>query len=115
MQIGFFREIAFTSRHLPCLPSLSACIPSPSREMVNAMPLVAQSTFRSLIGLGNPHLQTLLPAIARHIPPLPWSRERLELMDGDFLIWIGSILGKADYSSFLTAWKETPAGPTSPA
>ena len=34
---------------------------------------------------------------------------------GIFLIWIGSILGKADDSSFLTAWKETPAGPTSPA
>jgi len=53
--------------------------------MVNAMPLVAQSTFQPLIGLGNPHLQTLLPAIARHMPPLPWSRERLELADGDFL------------------------------
>ena len=85
MQIGFFREIVFTSRHLPCLPSLSACIPSHSRERVKPMPLVAQSTFRPLIGLGNPHLQTLLPAIARHIPPLPWSRERLELVDGDFL------------------------------
>lgn len=32
-----------------------------------------------------PHLQTLLPAVIRHIPPLPWFRERLELEDGDFL------------------------------
>ena len=53
--------------------------------MVHAMPLVARSSFRPLIGLGNPHLQTVLPAISRHMPLLPWSRERLELMDGDFL------------------------------
>ena len=53
--------------------------------MVSAMPLVARSTFRPLLGLGNAHLQTLLPAIARRLPPLPWSRERLELNDGDFL------------------------------
>jgi len=53
--------------------------------MVSAMPLVARSTFRPLLGLGNAHLQTLLPAIARRLHPLPWSRERLELEDGDFL------------------------------
>jgi predicted alpha/beta-fold hydrolase len=53
--------------------------------MVSAMPLVARSTFRPLLGLGNAHLQTLLPAIARRLPSLPWSRERLELEDGDFL------------------------------
>jgi predicted alpha/beta-fold hydrolase len=85
MQTGFFREIAATVVCLPDLPSLSACIPHLSKGMVDAMPLVARSTFRPLMGLGNPHLQTILPAIARHIPPLPWSRERLELADGDFL------------------------------
>jgi len=49
------------------------------------MPLVARSSFRPLCGLGNAHLQTLLPALARRLPPLDWTRERLELPDGDFL------------------------------
>lgn len=49
------------------------------------MPLVAHSTFRPLPGLGNAHLQTVLPALARRLRALPWSRERLELEDGDFL------------------------------
>jgi len=49
------------------------------------MPLVARSTFRPLPGLSNAHLQTVLPAIARPVRGLPWSRERLELPDGDFL------------------------------
>lgn len=49
------------------------------------MPLVARSTFRPPTGLGNAHLQTVLPALTRRLPPLPWSRERLELEDGDFL------------------------------
>ena len=49
------------------------------------MPLVARSSFRPLTGLGNAHLQTLLPALARRLPPLDWTRERLELPDGDFL------------------------------
>jgi len=85
MQTGFFNEIASTAFHTSGWTSLSGCISHRSREMVHAMPLVARSSFRPLIGLGNPHLQTVLPAISRHMPLLPWSRERLELMDGDFL------------------------------
>ena len=49
------------------------------------MPLVARSTFRPLAGFGNPHLQTLLPALVRRPPPLDWTRERIGLADGDFL------------------------------
>ena len=49
------------------------------------MPLVARSSFRPLTGFRNPHLQTLLPALARGLPPLDWTRERIGLADGDFL------------------------------
>ena len=49
------------------------------------MPLVARSTFRPLPGLRNAHGQTVLPAILRPVGGLRWTRERLELPDGDFL------------------------------
>ncbi len=40
----------------------------------------------------SPHVQTLWPTLVRRVPPLDWTRERLELDDGDFLDldWCGS-------------------------
>ncbi|CAG8864438.1 hypothetical protein PS627_01030 [Pseudomonas fluorescens] len=43
------------------------------------------TAFRPAIGLANPHLQTLWGPLWRRIPELPRTRERLWLVDGDFL------------------------------
>lgn len=48
------------------------------------MPLLA-STYRPPLGLANGHLQTILPALFRRVPPITRERERIETPDGDFL------------------------------
>jgi len=49
------------------------------------VPLISPSNFRPSRWLGNAHAQTIWPALVRRPTPLPWTRERLELPDGDFL------------------------------
>jgi len=49
------------------------------------MPLIVPSTFRPVPLLGNPHVQTIFPALFRRIHRMRWKRERLGLPDGDFL------------------------------
>ena len=49
------------------------------------MPIITESTFRPLSGLGNGHLQTIWPTLFRKPPLVTKHRERLELADGDFL------------------------------
>jgi predicted alpha/beta-fold hydrolase len=49
------------------------------------MLLVEPNSFRPPPLLGNPHIQTVLPALFRRIRRVPWRRERLGLVDGDFL------------------------------
>jgi len=48
------------------------------------MPLL-KSSYRSPLGLSHGHLQTILPAILRRVPPVTSRRERIETPDGDFL------------------------------
>lgn len=48
------------------------------------MPLLS-STYRSPWGLGNGHLQTILPVLFRRVAPIIRERERIETPDGDFL------------------------------
>lgn len=48
------------------------------------MPLI-ESTYTSPPGLGNGHLQTILPVLLRRVPVITRERERLETADGDFL------------------------------
>jgi predicted alpha/beta-fold hydrolase len=43
------------------------------------------STFKAAKGLGNAHLQSMYPTIARHRLKVSTQRERLELPDGDFI------------------------------
>jgi len=49
------------------------------------MPLIASSTYRAPWGLGNGHLQTILPVLFRRVPQITCERERIETTDGDFL------------------------------
>ena len=53
-------------------------------KKANKMPVV-DSTYVPPRAFRNPHLQTILPALFRSVPLLPFKRERLELTDGDFL------------------------------
>ena len=48
------------------------------------MPLLA-STYRAPLGFSNAHVQTILPALFRHVPTITSERERIETADGDFL------------------------------
>ena len=52
---------------------------------------IAASDFTPAWWLPGPHLQTLWPALARRAQPIPMTRERFELPDGDFvdLDWAG--------------------------
>ncbi len=52
---------------------------------------IVASGFTPAWWLPGPHLQTLWPAWVRRAPPIPMTRERLELPDGDFihLDWAG--------------------------
>jgi predicted alpha/beta-fold hydrolase len=45
----------------------------------NAMPFETAWLFR------NPHFQTIWPAFFRSVPKPPYTRERIELQDGDFI------------------------------
>jgi len=49
------------------------------------MPLIASSTYGAPWGLGNGHLQTILPVLFRRVPQITCERERIETPDGDFL------------------------------
>ena len=49
------------------------------------MPLISHSNFRPARWLAHAHAQTIWPALVRRPWPLPWTRERLELNDGDFI------------------------------
>lgn len=49
------------------------------------MPLIEPSSFEPSLLLRNPHLQTVIGAWLRRVPPVPFVRERIELPDGDFL------------------------------
>jgi predicted alpha/beta-fold hydrolase len=49
------------------------------------MPLIASSTYRAPWGLGNGHLQTILPVLFRRVEPITCERERITTHDGDFL------------------------------
>ena len=49
------------------------------------MPLVASSPFQPPFYQLNGHAQTIVPALWRTGPAVPYERERLELPDGDFL------------------------------
>ena len=49
------------------------------------MPLIASSTYRAPWGLGNGHLQTILPVLCRRVPLITRERERITTQDGDFL------------------------------
>ena len=50
-----------------------------------SVPLISNSHFRPPWWLRGGHLQTLWPAVGRRVPFDPYQRERLELIDGDFL------------------------------
>lgn len=49
------------------------------------MPLLFSSTYQPPPGLGNGHLQTILPALFRRVPLITRERERIVTPDGDFL------------------------------
>lgn len=49
------------------------------------MPLLSSSTYQPPPGLGNGHLQTILPALFRRVPLVTRERERITTPDGDFL------------------------------
>ena len=49
------------------------------------MPLIEDANFRPVPLLGNAHVQTVLPSLFRWVRGLEWRRQRLELLDGDFL------------------------------
>lgn len=48
------------------------------------MPIV-EPTYRPPLGLGNGHVQTILPALFRHVPLITRTRERIATPDDDFL------------------------------
>ncbi len=50
-----------------------------------AVPVVVESSYRPPWWCRSARLQTCWPSLVRRLPALPWSRERLELDDGDFL------------------------------
>jgi uncharacterized protein len=47
--------------------------------------MILQDDFKANILLANPHLQTIIPHLFRKISPISYQRERLELLDGDFI------------------------------
>ena len=49
------------------------------------MPVDSNPGYTPPFWLRNPHLQTLWPTLFRRVRTVQWSRERLELPDGDFL------------------------------
>jgi predicted alpha/beta-fold hydrolase len=49
------------------------------------MPHITESDFKPAWFLPNGHLETIYPSLFRKINELCWTRERLELTDGDFL------------------------------
>ena len=49
------------------------------------MPLIASSTYTAPWGLGNGHLQTILPVLFRQVEPITCERERITTHDVDFL------------------------------
>ena len=61
------------------------------RESMTGHGSIVASGFTPAWWLPGPHLQTLWPAWVRRAPPIPMTRERIELPDGDFihLDWAG--------------------------
>ncbi|MEP4077094.1 YheT family hydrolase [Haloferula sp.] len=49
------------------------------------MPIIAQSSYRSPVWLPGGHLQTIVPSLFRKVARVTREKERLELVDGDFL------------------------------
>jgi len=49
------------------------------------MPGIETSTYRPPLGFWNGHLQTIYPALYRHVPLITRERERIGTPDGDFL------------------------------
>ncbi|MBU1002675.1 MAG: alpha/beta fold hydrolase [Proteobacteria bacterium] len=49
------------------------------------MPVLEHSPYTPSPWLANGHLQTLYPVLRRPVPPVDYTRERLDLPDGDFL------------------------------
>jgi len=47
--------------------------------------MLIESNFEPAFGLRNPHLQTIFPSLIRSLPKVKLTRERIELVDGDFL------------------------------
>jgi predicted alpha/beta-fold hydrolase len=75
----------------------------PSPKVSATHGCIIESGFRPHPLLRNPHLQTLLPALTRPLPPLQIRRERLELADGDFvdLGWSGNSEGRGPLAILL--------------
>ncbi|MDX1546428.1 MAG: alpha/beta fold hydrolase [Rhodothermales bacterium] len=49
------------------------------------MPLIEDSSYRPPPGFRNPHVQTIVAAVLRRVPGVPYRRERIETDDDDFL------------------------------
>ncbi len=49
------------------------------------MPLVAEAGYRPAWLFRNAHASTIIPSSLRRVPPVSYTRERVELSDGDFL------------------------------
>ncbi len=66
------------------------------------MPII-KSTYRPPVLFKNYHISTIYASVLRKIPPVPQSRERLELEDGDFLDldWSYSTSGESEKALIL--------------
>lgn len=49
------------------------------------MPVIVNSTYRAPFWLPGGHLQTIVPSLVRKVPVITRERERLDLVDGDFV------------------------------
>ena len=59
--------------------------PPPHAHSTPTLPLLPSSYRAPAYLLGSGHLQTIVPALLRHVPDLTYRREQIELPDGDFL------------------------------
>lgn len=55
-----------------------------ARAVWGTMPFV-ESTYQVPWGFSNGHVQSIYPAVWREVPPVDWTRRRIDTPDGDFL------------------------------
>jgi predicted alpha/beta-fold hydrolase len=65
------------------------------------MPII-ESSYKAKHIWKNPHFSTIYPSTLRKVEGVHYTRERIELPDGDFWIWIGvKVLFQANRWSYL--------------